>query len=108
MFVQLDLADELDLWAVLIPAQVKDPRGEMGFDRRMLAMPTPKRLSMLLLYACCVGIVSSRRIERACLEERPFRMLTGNQQPDHSGISEFRRWNATLSMVCSWRSCGCA
>jgi hypothetical protein len=50
-------------------------------------------LTLLLLYAYCVGIVSSRRIERACYEDLAFRVLTGNQQPDHSRISEFRRRN---------------
>jgi hypothetical protein len=45
---------------------------------------------VLLLYAYCVGIPSSRRIERACYEDLGFRVLTGNQQPDHSRISDFR------------------
>jgi hypothetical protein len=45
---------------------------------------------VLLLYAYCVGIPSSRRIERACWEDAAFRVLTGNQQPDHSRISDFR------------------
>ena len=48
---------------------------------------------MLLLYAYCVGTVSSRKIERACYEDLGFRVLTGNQQPDYSRISEFRRRN---------------
>ena len=46
---------------------------------------------MLLLYAYFVGTVSSRKIERACYEDLAFRVLTGNQQPDHSRISGFRR-----------------
>jgi len=50
-------------------------------------------LTLLLLYAYCVGTVSSRRIERACYEDLAFRVLTANQQPDHSRISEFRRRN---------------
>ena len=50
-------------------------------------------MTLLLLYGYCVGIVSSRRIERACYEDLAFRVLTGNQQPDHSRISEFRRRN---------------
>ncbi len=50
-------------------------------------------MTLLLLYAYCTGIVSSRRIERACYEDLAFRVLTGNQQPDHSRISEFRRRN---------------
>jgi hypothetical protein len=45
---------------------------------------------VLLLYSYCVGIPSSRRIERACWEDAAFRVLTGNQQPDHSRISDFR------------------
>jgi transposase len=85
VYFLLDLVDELDLSQILIPAQAKDPRGEKGFDPRMM--------TMLLLYAYCVGIVSSRKIERACYEDLAFRVLTGNQQPDHSRISEFRRRN---------------
>ena len=50
-------------------------------------------MTLLLLYAYCVGIVSSRKIERACQEGLAFRVLTANQQPDHSRISEFRRRN---------------
>jgi hypothetical protein len=50
-------------------------------------------LTLLLLYAYCVGTISSRKIERACYEDLAFRVLTGNQQPDHSRISEFRRRN---------------
>ena len=85
VYFLLDLVDELDLSEILIPAQAKDPRGEKGFDPRMM--------TMLLLYAYCVGTVSSRKIERACYEDLAFRVLTGNQQPDHSRISEFRRRN---------------
>ena len=85
VYFLLDLVDELDLSQVLIPAQSKDPRGEKGFDPRMM--------TRLLLYGYCVGIVSSRRIERACYEDLAFRVLTGNQQQDHSRISEFRRRN---------------
>jgi len=85
VYFLLDLVDELDLSEILIPAQAKDPRGEKGFDPRMM--------TMLLLYAYCVGTVSSRKIERACYEDLAFWVLTGNQQPDHSRISEFRRRN---------------
>ena len=33
---------------------------------------------------------SSRKIEKACWEDATFRVLTGDQQPDHSRISDFR------------------
>ena len=54
-----------------------------AYDLRMMVL--------LLLSAYCVGIPSSRRIERACWKGAAFRVLTGNQQPDHSRISDFRR-----------------
>ena len=85
VYFLLDLVDELDLSSILTPARAKDPRGEKGFDPRMM--------TLLLLYAYCVGTVSSRKIERACHEDLAFRVLTANQQPDHSRISEFRRQN---------------
>jgi len=85
VYFLLDLVEELDLSEILLPAQAKDPRGEKGFDPRMM--------TMLLLYAYCVGTVSSRKIERACYEDLAFRVLPGNQQPDHSRISDFRRRN---------------
>ncbi len=74
---------ELDHSEILIPAQAKDPRGERGFD--------PKMLTLLLGYAYCVGTVSSRKIERVFSEDLAFRVLTANLQPDHSRIIEFRR-----------------
>jgi transposase len=85
VYFLLDLVNDLDLSAILTPAYAKDPRGEKGFDPRMM--------TLLLLYAYCVGTVSSRKIERACYEDLAFRVLTANQQPDHSRISEFRRQN---------------
>jgi transposase len=35
-------------------------------------------MTMFLLYAYCVGIVSSRTIERVCYEDLAFRVLTAN------------------------------
>ncbi len=46
---------------------------------------------MLLIYAYCVRLASSRKIEKACWEDAAFRVLTSNQQPDHSRISDSRR-----------------
>jgi len=47
-------------------------------------------MAALLLYAYCVGLPSSRRIEQVCWEDAAFRVLTGDQQPDYSRISAFR------------------
>lgn len=82
VFFLLDLAAELDLSAIFAVYAARDPRGVKAYEPRMMVV--------LLLYAYCVGIPSSRRIERACWEDAAFRVLTGNQQPDHSRISDFR------------------
>jgi transposase len=83
VFFLLDLVADLDLSAIVAVYEQRDPRGVKAYDPRMMVV--------LLLYAYCVGIPSSRRIERACWEDAAFRVLTGHQQPDHSRISDFRR-----------------
>jgi transposase len=72
----------LDLSAIYAVYEARDARGVKAYEPRMMVV--------LLLYAYCVGIPSSRRIERACWVDAAFRVLTGNQQPDHSRISDFR------------------
>lgn len=83
VFFLLDLAAELDLDEIHAVYRQKDPRGEKAYEPRMMVV--------LLLYAYCVGLPSSRKIEKACWEDAAFRVLTGNQQPDHSRVSDFRR-----------------
>jgi transposase len=50
----------------------------------------PKMMLTLLVYAYCVGERSSRGIERRCLEDVAFRVVTANQVPDHATIARFR------------------
>ncbi len=83
VFFLLDLAAELDLGEIHADYRQKDPRGEKAY--------APRMMMVLLLYAYCVGLPSSRKIEKSCWEDAAFRLLTGNQQPDHSRISGFRR-----------------
>jgi len=51
----------------------------------------PEMMVSLLIYAYCVGVPSSRQIEKATHESVPFRVLTADQHPDHDTIAEFRR-----------------
>jgi hypothetical protein len=44
----------------------------------------------VLLYAYCIGVRSSRQIERRCVEDIAFRVLAGSQTPDHVTIARFR------------------
>ena len=56
--------------------------GRQGFD--------PDMLLALLLYAYAVGERSSRRIERLCLDHVAFRVVCGQDAPDHTTIARFR------------------
>jgi hypothetical protein len=44
----------------------------------------------VLLYAYCLGVRSSRQIERRLHEDLAFRVLAANQSPDHVTIARFR------------------
>jgi transposase len=51
----------------------------------------PGMMVRLLIYAYCIGMPSSRRIEKATWEDVPTRVLAGNEHPDHDTISHFRK-----------------
>ena len=82
-FFILDVVKQLDLSEIESAIQSKDPRGNRPFS--------PAMMVSLLVYGYCVGVRSSRRIERATHEDVAFRVLAGGSHPDHSRISEFRR-----------------
>jgi transposase len=44
----------------------------------------------VLLYGYCIGVRSSRQLERRCTEDIAFRVLAANQAPDHVTIARFR------------------
>jgi transposase len=78
----LDVVEALDLSEIY--ASYDGSRGgRPGFDPRLLVG--------LLVYGYCVGVTSSRKIEKATQESVPFRVLAANQHPDHATIAEFRR-----------------
>lgn len=54
----------------------------------------PAMLTALLVYAYCTGERSSRRIERACVTDVAFRVITAQQRPDHTTIARFRSKHA--------------
>ncbi len=49
----------------------------------------PAMMVALLLYAYARGIRSSRVSERACEEDVAFRVLAGQQRPDHATLARF-------------------
>ncbi len=79
----LDVVEGLDLAAIEQVYQDKDHRGERPWNPRMMVA--------LLFYGYCLGVRSSRRLEKATYEDVAFRVLTGGTHPDHSSIAEFRK-----------------
>jgi len=78
----MEMLDQLDLSAIY-DSYDGTKGGQPGFD--------PKMMTGLLLYAYCVGLPSSRKIEKATYHQVPFRVLTADQHPDHDTIAEFRK-----------------
>jgi transposase len=78
-----ELADGLDLSKIYQDYGRRDGRGKAAYH--------PVMMVRLLLYGYCVGIMSSRRMERASYEDVAFRYLCANQHPDHDTIADFRQ-----------------
>jgi len=78
----LDVVETLDL-SEIFSSYDGSRGGRPGFDPRLLVG--------LLIYGYCVGVTSSRKLEKATYESIPFRVLAANQHPDHATIAEFRR-----------------
>ena len=51
----------------------------------------PRMMVMILIYAYCVGIYSSRRIQKACERDAAFRVIVGGDVPNFRTISDFRK-----------------
>jgi transposase len=77
----LDVVDQLDLQPFYLAHRV-DGHGHPAYH--------PKTLLGVLLYGYCLGVRSSRQIERRCVEDLAFPVLAGNQTPDHVTIARFR------------------
>jgi len=78
-----ELTDGLDLSKIYGFYGRRDGRGKAAYH--------PVMMVRLLLYGYCVGVMSSRRIERASYEDVAFRYLAADQHPDHDTVASFRQ-----------------
>ena len=83
VFFLLDLAGELDLNVIYAVDEQRNPRGVKAYEPRMIVV--------LLLYAYCVGLPSSRKIEKACWEDAAFRVRPQIQKVRPSAITAARK-----------------
>jgi transposase len=77
-----DVVDQLDLSAIESVYEEED-RGQPPYHPRMM--------TKILLYGYCVGVFSSRRIQKRLVEDVAFRVLAAGNQPDFRTISDFRK-----------------
>jgi len=97
--------------AYLLPPNVKDVLGSEHLCFRVDAMGEqldvgrfeeayaaegrmaypPRMMLKVWLYAFCLGVNSTRRLERRIREDLAFRYLAGGLGPDHKTLSEFLR-----------------
>ena len=78
----LDAVDQFDL-TPFYAAYRADGVGQAAFQPHMMVA--------LLMYAYCLGVRSSRQIERLCQRDVAFRVVAGNLRPDHVTIARFRQ-----------------
>src|SRR6267378_3532712 len=78
-----DVTNQLELSAIYSAYDRPDGRGQAGYH--------PLLMTRLLLYGYCVGVASSRAIERKSYEDVAFRYLAADQHPDHDTIANFRK-----------------
>src|SRR5215470_17062277 len=81
VFVVLDAVATLDLGGFYRSYRA-DGHGRAAFD--------PEMMVALLLYGYCQGERSSRVIEKRCVRDVGYRVITGGLCPDHATIARFR------------------
>src|SRR6266446_2493459 len=77
-----DVVDQLDLSAIESVYE-KEERGQPPYHPRMM--------TKILLYGYCVGVFSSRQMQKKLVEDVGFRMLAAGNEPDFRTISDFRK-----------------
>src|ERR1700758_4507860 len=77
-----DVVDQLDLSAIESVYE-KEERGQPPYH--------PGMMTKILVYGYCVGVFSSRRMEKKLREDVGFRVLAAGNEPDFRTISDFRK-----------------
>ena len=85
-FFVSDLIDQLDLSAITT-----------GYEDEERGYPPyhPVMLTKVLVYAYCVGVFASRKIQRRLVEDVAFRVLAAGNAPDFRTIADFRKTHLT-------------
>jgi transposase len=82
VWLVIDVVERLDT-SLLHAGHANDGVGRRAYD--------PDMLLALLVYSYCLGVRSSRQIERLCQVDVAYRVICGNDGPDHTTIARFRQ-----------------
>lgn len=82
VYFMLDVVKTLDLSEITRRYEQED-RGFPPYHPRLMVG--------LLLYAYCMGVYSSRRIQKLCERDAAYRVIVGNDVPNFRTISDFRK-----------------
>jgi len=77
-----DVVEQLDLSAIESVYE-EEERGQPPYHPRMM--------TKILIYGYCVGVFSSRRMQKKLSEDVGFRVLAAGNEPDFRTISDFRK-----------------
>jgi len=77
-----DVVDQLDLSAIEAYYE-KEERGYPPYHPRMMVK--------VLVYGYCVGVFSSRKLQKRLQEDVGFRVLAAGNEPDFRTLSDFRK-----------------
>ena len=77
-----DVVEQLDLSAIESVYE-EEERGQPPYHPRMM--------TKILIYGYCVGVFSSRRMQKKLREDVGFRVLAAGNEPDFRTISDFRK-----------------
>ena len=77
-----DVVEQLDLSAIESVYE-EEERGQPPYHPRMM--------TKILIYGYCVGVFSSRRMQKKLTEDVGFRVLAAGNEPDFRTISDFRK-----------------
>lgn len=82
VYFMLDVVKTLDLSAITARYE-KEDRGFPPYHPRLMVT--------LLLYSYCMGVYSSRRIQKLCERDAAYRVIVGHDVPNFRTISDFRK-----------------
>jgi transposase len=76
----IETVDQLDLDGIYGYYR-RDGHGRPAHD--------PAMMVGLVLYSYAIGVTSSRAVERRCVDDVAFRVISANRRPDHATIARF-------------------